>query len=280
MDEDAQPSADRPAAPPMRRASSALRRAPGRGARWHVLVLAAVIAVGAGATAGPAGALELSGTVTSVVDGDTIKVESRGLETPVRLIGIDTPETRHPTKPVQCYGPTASARASHLLPVGQRVRLITDDTQDTRDRYGRLLAYVHKPGGAGAGGSINYSLVNSGHAKVYVYGGVRFQHATAFFKAQHRARKAKRGLWGPQCQGNTTERDPSAPARSRPAPTRHGPRPPSTGTGPCDSNYAGACIPVHPPDLDCTEIPSHDFRVVGQDVHRLDGDDDGIACEG
>jgi hypothetical protein len=58
---------------------------------------------------------------------------------PVRLIGIDTPETRHPSEPVQCFGPAASARTARLLPAGQRVRLVTDGTQDVRDRYGRLL---------------------------------------------------------------------------------------------------------------------------------------------
>ena len=213
-----------------------------------------------------------------MVDGDTIKVESRGFETTVRLIGIDTPETRHPSKPVQCYGPQASARAARLLPVGQQVRLVSDPTQDTRDRYGRLLAYVYKPGRSGAQGSVNFSLVRSGHAKVYVYDGVRFQHAVAFFKAQHRARKAKAGLWGPPCFGNTTQPDPGTGRLGQPIPS---PSQPATrpAAGTCDPNYAGACIPAYPPDLDCTEIPDSNFRVVGADVHRFDGDGDRIACE-
>ena len=248
----------------------------------RALLLATVIAVGAGASAGPAAALELRGTVSSVVDGDTIKVVSRGFETPVRLIGIDTPETRHPSKPVQCFGPAASARASRLLLVGQRVRLVTDDTQGARDRYGRLLAYVYKPGRSGAQGSINLSLVRSGHAKVYVYGGVRFAHATAFFEAQNRVRRAKSGLWGPPCRGNTTKADPANPAPRQPPPPAEQPpvtpTPPASG-GPCDPNYAGACIPVYPPDVNCTEIPDRNFRVVGTDVHRFDVDHDGIACE-
>ena len=109
----------------------------------------------------------------------------------MRLLGIDTPETRAPGKPVQCYGPAAAARVKRLLPVGQTVRLVTDPTQDTRDRYARLLAYVYKPGRSGARGSVNHSLVATGHAKAYVYGGVRFRYADAFFRAQHRARKAQ-----------------------------------------------------------------------------------------
>ena len=238
----------------------------------NVLVAAAAMTVGVLAAPASASALQLVGKVSDVVDGDTIKVVSRGAETPVRLIGIDTPETRHPSKPVQCFGPAASARAKRLLPKGQRVRLITDPTQDTRDRYGRLLAYVYKPGKKGARGSVNFAMVATGYAKTYVYGGVRFRHATQFFRAQSRARKAKKGLWGKPCNGNTTKPDPS----SRPAPA---PRPsPSPGGGNCDPNYSGACVPRYPPDVDCADI-GRPVRVVGSDPHRLDGDGDGHGCE-
>ncbi|MGE0026757.1 MAG: thermonuclease family protein [Thermoleophilia bacterium] len=246
-------------------------------------LLAACLAFATLAGASHAAALTLRGTVSDVVDGDTIKVISRGFETPVRLIGIDTPETRAPGKPVQCFGPAASARTKRLLPVGQKVRLVTDQTQDTRDRYGRLLAYVFKAGRSGATGSVNYSLVRSGHAKVYVYGGVRFQYAVPFFKAQNRAKRAKRGLWGPPCRGNTTKADPNQPPSSptppAPAPgepTDPNPAEPRAG---CDPNYTGACIPPYPPDLDCGEIPDRNFRSVGSDPHNFDVDHDGIACE-
>lgn len=241
----------------------------------RVLVIAAVLVLG---IAVPAHALTLRGTVSDVVDGDTIKVVSRGFETPVRLIGIDTPETRKPGTPVQCFGPAASARTKRLLPVGQKVRLVTDPTQDVRDRYARLLAYVYKPGRKGPTGSVNYSLVRSGHAKVYVYGGVRFRYAVPFFKAQHRAKKAKRGLWGPPCRGNTRKPDPKqpAPTATQPTPTTPDPTQPRPG---CDPNYTGACIPPYPPDLDCGEIPYRNFRSVGTDPHNFDVDHDGIACE-
>jgi micrococcal nuclease len=226
-----------------------------------------------------ADAATLRGTVSEVVDGDTIRVISRGFETPVRLIGIDTPETRHPSKPVQCFGPAATARAKRLLPAGQQVRLVTDPTQDTRDRYGRLLAYVYKPGRSGPGGSVNFAMVRTGYAKAYVYGGVRFRYAVPFLRAHSRARKAKLGLWGPPCRGNTMK-----PDRSKQAPPT-APAPPSPPSAPvpaapgCDPNYSGACIPVYPPDVNCSEISDRNFRVVGEDVHRLDIDRDGIACE-
>jgi micrococcal nuclease len=251
-----------------------------------VLVGALCIVVGA-VSPDDAQALTLTGTVSEVVDGDTIKVVARGFETPVRLIGVNTPETRDPNKPVQCFGPKASERVSRLLPVGQAVRLVTDSSQATRDRFGRLLAYVYKPGRAGAEGSINFALVRSGYAKVYVYDGVLFQHARPFFQGQAKARQARLGLWGPPCRGNVTKPDPSVarpppedPDPVPPTPTTPTvPTPPVPPTGSCDPNYAGACIPVYPPDVDCTQIPYRNFRVVGQDVHRFDVDHDGIACE-
>jgi micrococcal nuclease len=255
--------------------AGARRRLRGRRCIGVVLVAVAVL------TAVPtASALTLRGTVSDVVDGDTITVDVRGFETPVRLIGIDTPETRAPGTPVQCFGPAAAARAKRLLPVGQRVRLVTDPTQDTRDRYARLLAYVYTPGRSGATGSVNHALVRSGHAKVYVYGGVRFQFAAPFLRAQKGARGARRGLWGPPCRGNTRKPDPSQqePGASPAAPPPATPGPSQPGPG-CDPNYTGACIPPPPPDLDCGEIPDRNFASVGSDPHNFDVDRDGIACE-
>lgn len=235
--------------------------------RRLVVVVLLVVALAPGAAV----ALTLQGAVTSVVDGDTIKVKSKGFETTVRLVGIDTPETRHPSKPVQCFGPAASSRTKALLPAGQRVRLVTDDTQDTRDRYGRLLAYVYR---AGKAGSVNLALVRTGYAKVYIYGGNPFIHADAFRRAESRARSAKRGLWGPPCNGNTTKADPSTVKPPPPPPAS--PTPPPAG-GNCDPNYTG-CVPPYPPDVDCADI-NGPVQVVGSDPHRLDGDGDGVACE-
>jgi endonuclease YncB( thermonuclease family) len=151
----------------------------------------------------------LRGPVTDVVDGDTIKVLSRGFETTVRLLGIDTPETRRPGGFVQCFGPAASARTRRLLPNGQDVRLVTDVSQDQRDRYGRLLAYVYKPGKSDATDSVNHALVATGYAKVYIYRGNPFQHVAAFQEAEARARRRAIGLWGPPCNGDTTKPEPS-----------------------------------------------------------------------
>ena len=236
------------------------------------LALIGAVCTSAAGTTRPLPVTTLEGTVTRVVDGDTIRISARGFETPVRLVGIDTPETRDPRRPIQCYGPQATAMTERLLPVGTRVLVQSDPTQAVRDRYGRFLGYVFRQGvPANPTRSVNHTLVRTGRAKVYAYGGVRFQRADDFFRAQHRARKARYGLWGPPCNGDTTKPDPGS---SRPVALV------STTAGRCDPNYAGACVPPYPPDVDCGDLAAKRFRVVGRDVHHLDGDGDGVACEG
>ncbi len=75
-----------------------------------------------------------------VVDGDTIEVDYNGREEDVRYIGIDTPESVAPDRPVECYGHRASDFNASLVD-GETVRLVFD--AELRDRYGRLLAYVY-----------------------------------------------------------------------------------------------------------------------------------------
>ena len=79
--------------------------------------------------------------VVKVVDGDTIQVDANGQRLKVRMIGLDTPETVDPRKPVQCFGLQASAQAKTILG-GRSVYLETDPSQDSVDRFGRTLAYV------------------------------------------------------------------------------------------------------------------------------------------
>ena len=91
-------------------------------------------------------ALDASGNtiarVKTVVDGDTIEVSIGGHTETVRLIGIDTPETKHPTKPIECWGPEASAFTHSLLPPRTEVVLVRDE--HARDKYGRLLVYLYR----------------------------------------------------------------------------------------------------------------------------------------
>lgn len=121
--------------------------------------------------------------VTRVIDGDTIEIE--GGER-VRYIGIDTPETVDPRKPVQCFGIEASKKNKELVE-GKIVRLEKDITD--RDKYNRLLRYVYVDDVF-----INLELVKQGFAYSYSYP-PDIKHQDEFLKAQQEAEKSKQGLW-------------------------------------------------------------------------------------
>lgn len=122
--------------------------------------------------------------VAAAVDGDTIELADGSR---VRYIGIDTPETVHPSKPVQCFGKEASD-FNRLLVEGQPVRLERDLTDI--DTYGRLLRYVYLEDGT----FVNLELVRQGYASVVTYP-PDVAHAAEFQAAQREAREAGRGLW-------------------------------------------------------------------------------------
>ncbi len=127
--------------------------------------------------------------VIRVIDGDTIKVRMGGQVDTVRYIGIDTPETVHPDKPVEWMGPEASAANEEL--VGGRTVYLEQDVSET-DQYGRLLRYVYLADGT----FVNAELVRMGYAQVSTYPpDVRYQDL--FLELQREAREAGRGLWGP-----------------------------------------------------------------------------------
>jgi micrococcal nuclease len=108
-------------------------------------------------------------------------------EETIRLIGVDTPETVHPDKPVQDFGPEASAFTKEQLQ-GKQVYLAFD--WDLRDRYGRLLAYVYTEDGT----CFNARLIQEGYA--YAYLSFRFQFMEEFAGLEQTAREQHRGLWG------------------------------------------------------------------------------------
>jgi micrococcal nuclease len=130
-------------------------------------------------------------TVTRVVDGDTIDVDIGGRRERVRLIGIDTPETKKPNTPVECYGPEASAFTAALLPDGTTVRIERDVVG--RDDYGRLLGYVHLTG-ADTGTFVNLEIVEQGYARPLTIE-PNSTFARDFAAAARRAERAGRGLW-------------------------------------------------------------------------------------
>lgn len=138
----------------------------------------------------------LEGVVTDVVDGDTVLVDVAGDVRRVRLIGVDTPETVHPRKPVQHYGPEASAFTKQALS-GQRVWLEYDVAP--LDKYQRHLAYVwlERPGRdeeAVRRGMFNARLLLEGYGRVMtIQPNSRYSDLFARFQAE--ARAARRGLW-------------------------------------------------------------------------------------
>src|SRR5262245_21742653 len=174
--------------------------------RWARLLPLILLVASIAGTAGAQPA-SLEGAVVRVVDGDTIHVRLADRVEKVRYIGVNTPEVHHPRKGEEPGGREA-AEVNRGLAEDKRVRLELD--VQSRDRYGRLLAYVWVAvvaeraegiGGAESQGDqsekwimINAELVRLGYAQVMtVPPNVRYQ--SLFLKLQRDAREAGRGLW-------------------------------------------------------------------------------------
>jgi micrococcal nuclease len=175
--------------------------------RSFAVILGAVVVVGCTRAAPPptsasppvpAGAARVA--VVRVIDGDTIKVQRGPVLVTVRILGMDTPETHDPRKPVQCFGEAAATRAQQLL-AGRHVALAGDPTQSRTDKYGRELDYVWLPDGT----SYDWKMIRDGYAHEYTYRSP-YEYRNDFLAAQAEARAADRGFWSPRtCDGNTTK---------------------------------------------------------------------------
>ena len=126
--------------------------------------------------------------VTRIIDGDTVEIRYGGKLTSVALIGVDTPETVHPQKPVEPYGKEATTFIRNLL-LGESVYLRFDG--DKTDKYGRMLAYLYR---APDGLFVNLEIVRQGYGKVYTV--FPFKHKSVFQHYSGQAQQARRGLWG------------------------------------------------------------------------------------
>lgn len=203
--------------------------------------------------------------VARISDGDTLTT-STGEK--VRFLQIDTPEI----SPAECYG--AEAHTALISLIGKAaITLESDSVSDDKDQFGRSLRYV-KVGKL----NLNLKLVQIGAATPYFYQGEKGKYATQLLKAAENAKARKIGLWK-SCPN--TKLDPTKPATTGSALASKD----ATSTTPtntkCDPNYQG-CIPPYPPDLDCTDIKRMGLapiRVIGRDVHKFDGDGDGIGCD-
>lgn len=256
-------------------------------------------------------------TVVSVTDGDTIVVElPDGTRERTRLIGIDTPETRHPSRPVGCYGPEASAFTKGLVE-GKAVELELDVQE--RDRYGRLLAYAWL-----GETNVNVEIAVQGYAQqLTIPPNVKYEQNIR--DAVRIARENGRGLWsacsepgsdadyepttedtptdlGPPIEAPTATptSEPLAPPIAAPTatattvplappiapptatPTRAPAPPAPKPSGNCHPSYPDFCIPPAPPDLNCNSpaiAGRKNFTVRQPDPHRFDADRDGVGCE-
>lgn len=211
--------------------------------------------------------LQLTGDlyrVTGITDGDTIKVSINGTIETVRFIGMDTPETKDPRKPVQCFGREASSRMQSYVQ-SKHVRLEADSTQGERDKYGRLLRYVY----AEDGRNIAYEMIKAGYAHEYTYN-LPYKYQAQFKAAYALAKNASAGLWSPNtCGGVTNQEHPPAPVvRPQPAPVPVAPSSPSQSSvyyKNCTAARAAGAAPVY-------------AGQPGYGTH-LDRDRDGIGCE-
>lgn len=192
--------------------------------------------------------------VSKVIDGDTIVINKDGREETVRLIGVDTPETVHPSKPVQCFGAEASARTKSWL-AGRSVTLDTDPSQGERDKYGRLLAYVWREDGL----FVNQALISEGFAFEYTYN-LPYRYQTEFQAAETLAREGKKGLWADEACAKSFK----------------------------TSGGTSSFVPENPDDRDCsdfaTQVEAQTYFEAGggsptYNFDRLDSDHDGVACE-
>ena len=146
-------------------------------------------------------------SVERTIDGDTLVVDVHGTEEHVRLLNIDTPETKDPNKPVECLGSEASAFTHHLVPDGTKVTLVYDAVK--RDRYGRLLAAVYLEDGR----SVSEELARAGLGIPIAVGANR-SHLAAVKSAQSEAMENAFGFYDPAQKLHSPESVPNGTGRS------------------------------------------------------------------
>lgn len=128
------------------------------------------------------------GTVSRVIDGDTIQVALADHTETVRLIGVDTPESVHPSKPVERFALEASAFVKQRA-AGKKVRMAGEAGTPDRDRYGRLLRYVYLPDGV----LLNSEIIAEGYG--FAYTKYPFAKMEEFRAIERAAREQRKGLW-------------------------------------------------------------------------------------
>ncbi len=138
-------------------------------------------------------------TVITVVDGDTIHALVGGIDERIRIIGLDSPESRQPGTQVECLAEEATDAAKALLAPGDEILLQEDPTQDLRDRFDRLLAHVILANGD----LFAERMIEQGWAVHFVYRGTASIYADRLGAAQERAMATGAGVWAAStCDGD------------------------------------------------------------------------------
>lgn len=213
--------------------------------------------------------------VVKVVDGDTVAINMDGKVETLRLIGLDTPETVDPRKPVQCFGIEASNKAKSVL-AGQEVRIEADPTQGVYDKYNRLLAYVYLKDGT----LFNKMMIAEGYGHEYTYN-APYKYQSEFKAAEMSAKTGEKGLWANGACG-----EPNITVTTVPSPSHISPQSTTvfeTQTTPAPSAGYNCSANIY----NCPDFSTHDEAQavydacggIAHDVHGLDRDKDGEACE-
>jgi micrococcal nuclease len=227
-----------------------------------IITTAALVAIGVSISGGSTASA--APTITKVYDGDTITL---GTGEKVRLLQIDTPEL----SPAECYGKEARSALLTLLKTPGQISFKIDPNLDEVDKYGRLLRYLFI-----GNTNVNLKMVELGAATPYFYKGDKGRYAAQILKAAQFAKSKSIGLWK-KCPGTRLTPANSVITLNAASPLAVDN---SSTAGKCDLNYAG-CIPVFPTDVDCTDIERLGLapvRVIGQDIHNLDRDANGVGC--
>jgi len=184
-----------------------------------------------------------TGIVTSVIDGDTIKVANHS----IRFALSSAPELN------EFQGITSRNLIDTICPVGS-MALVDEDDGQTQGSYGRILAVVYCNGV-----NLNEELLDSGLG--YLTSGFcdQSEFAGDYWAKKHGC--TVDDVMTPQPSPSIT---PQQTEQKQPL---------------CDPSYPDVCIAPSPPDLDCGDIPYTNFKVLRPDPHRFDGDNDGIGCE-
>ncbi len=203
--------------------------------------------------------------VLKVIDGDTIVINYNQKKTTLRLIGIDSPETKHPNKPVQCFGKKASKKMKQLV-LNKEIKIKRDKISSNRDKYNRLLRYVYVNDTF-----VNAEMVKQGYA--YAYLTFPFEYSNKFRKLQQEARKQKLGLWGDNaCKEEAVEIGQRTENKKLTSTTINK-----------NSKYECNYNKYNCSDFSTQREAQKVFKICGgkeNDIHQLDGGGDGRACEG